>query len=83
MRRVPREYSEPLSSQASGRVMKRMLPLFHPPYVPAVTLTLGSVATVPGSTLEPDGWGWKGKEKKGVRTGFVGIPLPSFLSPSI
>lgn len=78
MRRVPREYSEPLSSQASGWVIKRMLPLSHPPYVP---MTLGSVATYSDSTLEPDGWGWNGEEKKGVRMGFVGIPLPSFLSP--
>lgn len=88
--RISREYSEPLSSQASGRVMKKMrreklAPA--PPFSPflcfcCTTPTLGSAAIVPGFTLKPDGWGWEGKErKKGIKKGIRLYPFTS-LSPS-
>lgn len=90
VRRVSREYSEPLSSQASGRVMKKMrreklAPA--PPFSPCLcscgtTLTLGSVATVPGST-EPDGWGWEGEEREWEKEedSFASLYLPPSVPP--
>lgn len=90
VRRVSREYSEPLSSQASGRVMKmrreKLAPA--PPFSPCLcscgtTLTLGSVATVPGST-EPDGWGWEGEEREWEKEedSFASLYLPPSVPPS-
>lgn len=85
VRRVSREYSEPLSSQASGRVMKKMrreklAPA--PPFSPCLC-SCGTTLTCHSAWLHRARWlGLGGGRKRmGEGRGFVCIPLPPSLRP--